>query len=122
MRTAAATGLRQVVGVSVSLRRVAVGLGVLLMVARPLTPVRKLITTVMGIGYVLVFTVPGLRDFYSLGLPRPVMVLAALGIVGLTAAVMYAALRASGWWRELPTAIRQLEDLTGLRRNRRPPG
>ena len=37
--------------------------------------------------------------------------LAAAGVVALTGALMYAALRASGWWRELPTALRDLESL-----------
>ena len=32
-------------------------------------------------------------------------------VVALTGGVMYASLRASGWWRELPSALRQLEDL-----------
>ena len=96
-----------------TLTLVAVGLGVLLMVARPLTPIRRLIVAAMGLGSVLVFVVPGLRTFYALGLPRPTVVLAAIGIVALTASVMYAALRASGWWRELPTAIKQLETLAG---------
>lgn len=90
---------------------VAVGLGVLVTVARPLTPLRKLIVVIMALGAVMVFAVPGLRDFYALTLPRPVVVLAACGIVALTGGVMYAALRASGWWRELPSAIRELEKL-----------
>jgi magnesium-transporting ATPase (P-type) len=90
---------------------VAIGLGVLMTVARPLTPVRKLIVATMAFGALLVFTIPGLRDFYALSLPRPVVVLAAAGVVALTGAAMYAALRASGWWRELPTALRDLENL-----------
>jgi cation-transporting ATPase E/undecaprenyl-diphosphatase len=94
-----------------TLTLVAVGLGVLVTVARPLTPLRKLIVVLMVFGAVTVFTVPALRDFYALTLPRPVVVLAAYGIVALTGAVMYAALRASGWWRELPSAIRELEKL-----------
>ena len=94
-----------------TLTLVLVGLGVLLTVARPLTPVRKLIVAAMALGGVAVFTIPGLRDFYALGLPRPVVVLAAGGVVALTGAVMYGALRASGWWRELPTALRDLESL-----------
>ena len=94
-----------------TLTLVAVGLGVLMTVARPLTPVRKLIVAAMAFGALLVFTVPGLREFYALGLPRPVIVLAAAGVIALTGAVMYGALRASGWWRELPTALRDLENL-----------
>jgi P-type E1-E2 ATPase len=105
-----------------TLTLVAVGLGVLLMVARPLTPIRRLIVAAMGLGSVLVFIVPGLRSFYALELPRPTVVLAAIGIVALTAAVMYAALRASGWWRELPTAIKQLETLAGVTPGEEPPG
>ncbi len=94
-----------------TLTLVLVGLGVLMTVARPLTPVRKLIVAAMAFGGVLVFTVPGLREFYALGLPRPVVVLAAAGVVALTGAAMYASLRASGWWRELPTAFKDLENL-----------
>ena len=96
---------------------VAVGLGVLLLVARPLTPARKLIAALVGIGSILVFLVPDLRTFYALSLPRPAIVLAAVGIIAITGAVMYATLRASGWWRELPAAIRQLEELAGVKRN-----
>jgi len=94
-----------------TLTLVLVGLGVLMTVARPLTPVRKLIVAAMALGAVLVFTIPGLRDFYALGLPRPVVVLAAGGVVALTGAAMYGALRASGWLHELPTALRDLENL-----------
>jgi magnesium-transporting ATPase (P-type) len=94
-----------------TLTLVAVGLGVLLTAVRPLTPLRKLIVAFMALGSVMVFTVPGLRDFYELSLPRPVVALAACGIIAITGAVMYAALRASGWRRELPTAIRELERL-----------
>ncbi len=100
-----------------TLTLVIVGLAVLLLVARPLTPVRKLIVAMMAFGSFLVFVVPPLRSFYALGLPRPVVVLASVGITALTSAFMYAALRASGWWRELPTALRQLE---GLARPPRP--
>ncbi len=102
-----------------TLTLVIVGLAVLLLVARPLTPVRKLIIAMMAFGSCLVFVVPPLRSFYALGLPRLVVVLASVGITALTSALMYAALRASGWWRELPTALRQLE---GLARPPRPHG
>jgi magnesium-transporting ATPase (P-type) len=94
-----------------TLTLVLTGLAVLVLVARPLTPVRKLIATTMGLASVLVFTLPGLRDFYALGLPRPAVVLAAVGIVALTGAVMYGALRASGWWHEFPAALRELGGL-----------
>lgn len=91
-----------------TLTLVAVGLAVLLVVARPLTPVRKLIVTVMALFSLVLFAMPGSREFYALHLPRPAIVLSTIGIVSVTAAVMYAMLRVSGWWRELPTAIRDL--------------
>lgn len=107
-----------------TLALVAVGLFVLLLVCRPLNPMRRLIVTVMGLSVLVVFAVPPLRGFYALHLPRPVMVLAIIGIISLTGSVMYAALRLSGWWGQLPEALRQLESLarTGPRddQGRRP--
>ncbi|MDH5292204.1 MAG: HAD-IC family P-type ATPase [Acidimicrobiia bacterium] len=97
-----------------TLALIAVGLAVLLMVARPLTPIRKMIVAAMAVGSLLVFAVPGLRDFYALGLPRPTIVLAATGVVALTVALMYGALKASGWWRELPVALREFERLAAV--------
>ena len=104
-----------------TLTLVGCGVAVLILVARPLSPVRKLVITCMVLGSVLVFTVPGLRDFYALDLPRPAIVLSAVGIVSLTGAIMYGALRLSGWWREIPIAIRQLEGLASVVSEEWPP-
>jgi hypothetical protein len=55
----------------------------------------------------LVLVTPFARDFFALDLPRAVVLLAALGIVGITGAIMVLALRALGWARLVPELLKE---------------
>lgn len=86
----------------------AVGLFALGIVSRPLVPWKKaLIGTMAGL-LVLAMAVPTFRDFFALDLPRPVVLLSAVGIVAITGLVMVFALRAVGWARLVPELLRDV--------------
>jgi cation-transporting ATPase E len=85
----------------------AIGLFALGIVSRPLVPWKKgLIATMAGL-LVLTMSFQFLRDFFALDLPRPVVLLSAVGIVALTGLVMVFALRAVGWARVVPELLRE---------------
>ena len=79
----------------------AIGVLALLLVCRPLTSPRRGLVGAVVAGFGLVFLLPGTRRFFALSIPRPVVVLAALGIVAITASLIYAALRTAGWLRRV---------------------
>jgi hypothetical protein len=54
---------------------------------------------------VMAMALPPLRDFFALDLPRPVVLLSAVGIVALTGLVMVFALRFVGWARVVPELL-----------------
>ncbi len=102
---------------------VSVGLFALVVNSRPLTPGRRVLVGAMAGIYGLVLITPGGRTFFELELPRLIVLLAGIGLVGLTGGVMYAALRAFGWLQQVPTLLRTPFDarqpgrfLKGLRR------
>lgn len=84
----------------------AIGLFALIINARPLTPGRRLLIGSMAGLYGLILLIPSWRTFFELDLPRLVIVLAGIGIVGMTGALMYSALRAVGWLRQVPELLR----------------
>jgi cation-transporting ATPase E len=61
-----------------------VGLLVLARLARPLTTARRMLIGAMTLAMVLVTVVPGLRAFFALDPPPPIVVLAAIGIVAIS--------------------------------------
>lgn len=61
-----------------------VGLLVLARLAEPLTTARRLLIGAMAAAMVLVVAVPGLRAFFALDPPPPIVVLAAIGIVAIS--------------------------------------
>jgi cation-transporting ATPase E len=70
----------------------AVGMAVLALLARPLTPAAIALVASMTAGVVLLFVLPTTRSFYALGLPPAralvsAAVIAAIALVGL-----------EGWW------------------------
>lgn len=89
-----------------SLVLVAVGLSALIINSRPLTPGRRVLIAAMGVSFVLVLLIPSWKSFYELELPSLVILLAGVGIVGITAAILYGALRALGWLRMVPALLR----------------
>jgi cation-transporting ATPase E len=86
----------------------AVGLFALGIVSRPLVPWKKGLIAAMSGLLVLSMAAGGLRDFFALDLPRPVVLLSAVGIVALTGLVMVFALRAVGWARLVPELLRDV--------------
>ena len=85
---------------------VSVGLFVLAIGMRPLTSARgALLWAMAGLFALTVLTDTG-RTFFDLELPRAVVSLAAIGIVAITGASMYFALRASGWIRHVPEVVK----------------
>jgi len=85
---------------------VSVGLFALVVNSRPLTTGRKFLVGSMGGLFALVLLTPAWRAFFELELPRLVVVLAGIGIIGITGSVMYGALRAFGWLKQVPTLLR----------------
>lgn len=85
---------------------VSVGLFALVINSRPLTTGRKWLIGVMGGIFLLILASSSWREFFELDVPRLVVLLAGLGIVGLTGAVLYGSLRAVGWLQQVPTLLR----------------
>jgi cation-transporting ATPase E len=79
----------------------AVGLMALAMVARPANPLRRAVVAGTVLGFVLVFLVPQARAFFALEIPRPVVALAAIGVVAITGALLRLGLDAFGWVGQL---------------------
>lgn len=85
----------------------AIGMFALGIVSRPLVPWKKaLIATMSGL-LVLAMATPLTREFFALDLPRAVVLLAAVGIVAITGAIMVFALRALGWAKVVPAILRE---------------
>ena len=100
-----------------------IGLFALIINSRPLTAGRRVLVGAMAGIFCLVIVVPAWRSFFELEMPRLVVVLAGVGIIGITGAVMYGALRGVGWLRQVPALLGTPFDaghgtaiLAGLRR------
>jgi cation-transporting P-type ATPase E len=63
---------------------VAVGLAILGWLVQPLDRGRRVLLAAMGAAFVLVLAVPGLRHFFALDPPPPLVVFACVGIVALS--------------------------------------
>lgn len=83
-----------------------IGLFALVINARPLTPGRRALIGLMALAFLIVLASAWLREFFELALPPLVILLAGVGIVGLTGAVLYASLRAVGWMQLVPDLLR----------------
>jgi cation-transporting ATPase E len=86
----------------------AIGLFALGIVARPLVPWKRALIGTMASLLVLSMALSFLRDFFALDLPRPVVLLSAVGIVAITGLVMVSALRAVGWAKLVPELLREV--------------
>ena len=80
----------------------AMGFFALLIVSRPLTPMRRLLVGGMVASLLLIIVIPFGREFYAIDLPGIVVLLAAGGIVGVSGGVMYFSLRTMGWLKQVP--------------------
>ncbi len=85
----------------------AIGLFALGMVSRPLLPWKKWLIGSMAGLLILSMVSPASHDFFELNLPRPVVLLAAVGIVAITGAAMVGTLRSVGWIRTVPDLLRE---------------
>jgi cation-transporting P-type ATPase E len=84
----------------------AIGLLAVGIVSRPLVPWKKGLIGAMGALLVLAFVNTTSRELFELELPRLVILLAALGIVGVTAGIMLLALRSLGWVKAMSEMLR----------------
>ena len=85
----------------------AIGLLAVGIVSRPLVPWKKGLVGAMGALLILAFVNPTSRELFELELPRLVILLAALGIVGVTTGVMLLALRSLGWVKVMSEMLRE---------------
>jgi magnesium-transporting ATPase (P-type) len=76
----------------------AVGLGLLLRLARPLTLWRRLLVAALAFSYLAALTVPPLTEFFALNMPPPVVVLAALGAASMALWALDTALESEEAW------------------------
>jgi cation-transporting ATPase E len=79
----------------------ALGIFALVLVCRPPSRLRRALVAGVTVAFLAVFAIPVTRTFFALQLPRPVVLLAAVGIVAVTGAAMYATLRIAGWLRQV---------------------
>ncbi|MCU0280420.1 MAG: HAD-IC family P-type ATPase, partial [Acidimicrobiia bacterium] len=92
---------------------VSIGLFALIINARPLTPWRRLLIGAMASVFLIVMASAGWREFFELDLPRLVVLLAGVGIVGLTGGILYGSLRAVGWIQQVPDLLRSSDGGVG---------
>ena len=76
----------------------AVGLGLLLRLARPLTLWRRLLVGALALSYLAALTIPPLTEFFALNMPPPVVVLAALGAASMALWALDTALESEEAW------------------------
>jgi cation-transporting ATPase E len=91
----------------------AVAVWVLDILARPLTPLRRLLVLCMVGGFLLVLAVPWSRDLFALDLPRVSMTAMALLLAAAANVALEAGWRLAGWVRQHsgergPVAVRSL--------------
>jgi cation-transporting ATPase E len=85
---------------------VSIGLFALLINSRPLTTARKVLIGSMASIFVLVLLFPGWRVFFELNLPRAAVLLAGVGIVGISGGILYGSLRSLGVIQQIPDLLR----------------
>ncbi|MGI8823013.1 MAG: HAD-IC family P-type ATPase [Acidimicrobiia bacterium] len=86
----------------------AIGLFALAIVSRPFVPWKTLLVTAMTALTIVGLASQGSRAFFELELPPVVVLLAAIGIVAITGAVMVIALRMVGWAKAMPELLREM--------------
>jgi cation-transporting ATPase E len=85
----------------------AIGLFALAIVSRPLLPWKKILIASMVAFLVLLLISGSSQDFFELNLPRPVVLMAAIGVVAITGTVMMLTLRTVGWAKQVPVYLRE---------------
>jgi len=84
----------------------AIGIFALAIVSRPLLPWKKILIGSMISLLVFVLVSAPSQSFFQLTLPRPLVLMAAIGVVAITGTVMIATLRAVGWIKKVPIYLR----------------
>ncbi|MDX1691355.1 MAG: HAD-IC family P-type ATPase [Acidimicrobiia bacterium] len=82
-----------------------IGLFALQINSRPMTPGRRFLIGAMAAVFGIVMLSPGWREFFELAMPRLVFILAGIGIIAITGAVLYGTLQAAGWFRQMPDLL-----------------
>ncbi|HSJ29433.1 MAG TPA: hypothetical protein VLB67_14595, partial [Acidimicrobiia bacterium] len=84
----------------------AIGLLAVGIVSRPLVPWKKGLVGAMAALLFLAFATGPSREFFALDPPRPVILFAALGIVGVMGGAMILGLRSLGWVKVMSEMLR----------------
>jgi cation-transporting P-type ATPase E len=79
-----------------------VGLLVLIRLARPLTPLRRLLVGGIVAAFFLILVVEPLSRFFALEMPPSIVTLAAVGLVSISGVLMAATGWATAWWMRQP--------------------
>jgi hypothetical protein len=82
-----------------------IGLFALEINSRPITPGRRVLIATMGALFLFVLSSATWREFFELDVPPLVVLLAGVGIVGMTGFVLYGALTALGWVKAVPELL-----------------
>ena len=77
-----------------------VALWVLAILARPASPWRAGLIAAMAIAFVLVLSVPWLRDFFAIDLPSRLVTLSAVGLAAMAGVALELGWQASGWVKD----------------------
>jgi cation-transporting ATPase E len=77
-----------------------VGLWVLSILARPASPWRAGLIAAMALGFVLVLSIPGLRDFFAIDLPSRLVTLSSVGLAAMAGVALELGWQASGWVKD----------------------
>ena len=85
----------------------AIGLFAIGIVARPLIAWKKWLIASMAVFLLFVLAMPFTQEFFDLAPPRPAILLAGVGIVAITGAIIVGSLRALGWIRNVPEILRE---------------
>ena len=78
-----------------------VALWVLAILARPTSPWRAGLVATMAMAFVVVMSLPALRDFFELDPPSRLLILASIGIAAMGGVALELGWQASGWVRDL---------------------
>lgn len=85
----------------------AIGIFALVIVSRPLLPWKKILIGSMVAFLILLLISGSSQSFFELNLPRPVVLIAAIGIVAITGVAMVVTLRGVGWAKQVPVYLKE---------------
>jgi cation-transporting ATPase E len=77
-----------------------VALWVLSILARPASPWRAGLIAAMVLAFVLVLSIPALRDFFAIDLPGRLVVLSSIGLAAMAGVALELGWQASGWVKD----------------------